>query len=597
MNKLILLLAIPVSASAIQMASQPWTQNRIRESHDSIMSNVDSIVSNAQESAKDIAWSYATFVAKEATNYTDSSIASIPEPDFTSSNEVLVATIKENAPPPGNYATVSNKAMSAIQAHQSLQPATNYANHVSGLATNYANKVAKDATNYTDKAISEIPDPDFTSSNPILVQTIKDTAPPPGNYSTVSNRAMTALQSHQSLLPATNYANLVALWNTNYTDASISSDNPRFVSAVTNCPVYISADSGSEIGQYGEYGTLGALLAALAAGFAALKRGKVDANAAIEAGTKCKITYDSKGLVTAGADLSEDDIPAIPASKIQDFAEKVAEVSPPTDISGKLDSTAAAKAYSAQASYQVDAYVTYNGVLYQCKAQKAPGETTPDNDIYDDTVTPATGHWIITDMTTPDATLDIMNDGSLRVMSADGDELWRQGYGLGTVSSLELSNETINRYSFSANDTGTVNLVLPKIPAGKVTDFCLDVINPALDSTASGWPSDFSESSTYAVGDKVAYDSKIWRCIEAVSTAGAWADANWEQAFPMLSLGAALDSTVKIVVGEGKSLADIFTVKPGTMVRVWFTLTAFGLGGLPTYLVASMTVEDGGAQT
>ena len=45
--------------------------------------------------------------------------------------------------------------------------------------------------------------------------------------------------------------------------------------------------------------------------------GKVDENTAITASTKTKITYDSKGLVTAGADLSASDIPSgIDASKI-----------------------------------------------------------------------------------------------------------------------------------------------------------------------------------------------------------------------------------------------------------------------------------------
>lgn len=36
--------------------------------------------------------------------------------------------------------------------------------------------------------------------------------------------------------------------------------------------------------------------------------GKVDANTAITGGTKCKITYDEKGLVTAGADLASTDV-------------------------------------------------------------------------------------------------------------------------------------------------------------------------------------------------------------------------------------------------------------------------------------------------
>ena len=44
--------------------------------------------------------------------------------------------------------------------------------------------------------------------------------------------------------------------------------------------------------------------------------GKVDENTAITGATKCKITYDTKGLVTAGADLAASDIPALDTSKI-----------------------------------------------------------------------------------------------------------------------------------------------------------------------------------------------------------------------------------------------------------------------------------------
>lgn len=42
--------------------------------------------------------------------------------------------------------------------------------------------------------------------------------------------------------------------------------------------------------------------------------GAVQANSAITGATKCKITYDSKGLVTSGADLSASDIPDISAT-------------------------------------------------------------------------------------------------------------------------------------------------------------------------------------------------------------------------------------------------------------------------------------------
>lgn len=43
---------------------------------------------------------------------------------------------------------------------------------------------------------------------------------------------------------------------------------------------------------------------------------KVTANAAITSATKCKITYDTKGLVTGGADLSASDIPDISATYV-----------------------------------------------------------------------------------------------------------------------------------------------------------------------------------------------------------------------------------------------------------------------------------------
>jgi len=70
------------------------------------------------------------------------------------------ARIVELAPAPANYATVSNRAMNAIQDHQPL-------------------------TNYYTKGETEAK--------------IVELAPTPGNYAVVSNAAMNALQEHQSL--------------------------------------------------------------------------------------------------------------------------------------------------------------------------------------------------------------------------------------------------------------------------------------------------------------------------------------------------------------------------------------------------------------
>ena len=53
---------------------------------------------------------------------------------------------------------------------------------------------------------------------------------------------------------------------------------------------------------------------------------KLDRNDTIEGDTKCKITYDSKGLVTGGANLQESDIPGLHLSKITDVASTAAEI-------------------------------------------------------------------------------------------------------------------------------------------------------------------------------------------------------------------------------------------------------------------------------
>jgi hypothetical protein len=57
---------------------------------------------------------------------------------------------------------------------------------------------------------------------------------------------------------------------------------------------------------------------------------KVTANANISAGTKCKITYDAKGLVTAGADLTASDIPTLATSKISGLDSALAGKVPTT---------------------------------------------------------------------------------------------------------------------------------------------------------------------------------------------------------------------------------------------------------------------------
>lgn len=63
----------------------------------------------------------------------------------------------------------------------------------------------------------------------------------------------------------------------------------------------------------------------------------VVANTAITGGTKTKITYDAKGLVTGGSDLTADDIPALATGKITGLDEALAAkfVAPGTSVTSK----------------------------------------------------------------------------------------------------------------------------------------------------------------------------------------------------------------------------------------------------------------------
>jgi len=63
----------------------------------------------------------------------------------------------------------------------------------------------------------------------------------------------------------------------------------------------------------------------------------VTANAAITGATKTKITYDSKGLVTAGADLAAGDIPSLDASKITSGAFADARIASAAAWNNKVD--------------------------------------------------------------------------------------------------------------------------------------------------------------------------------------------------------------------------------------------------------------------
>ena len=87
---------------------------------------------------------------------------------------------------------------------------------------------------------------------------------------------------------------------------------------------------------------------------------KVAANVAITGATKTKITYDSKGLVTAGNDLSESDIPTLSQSKVTNLT---------TDLAAKVAANAAITG------------ATKTKITYDSKGLVTAGDTLSESDI------------------------------------------------------------------------------------------------------------------------------------------------------------------------------------------------------------------------
>lgn len=295
------------------------------------------------------------------------SITNLPAGFFPAETDPTVSSwAKEPTPPlPPGFAAVSNAAMTVGAA------ATNYTDAAVGQVSSDVDAAARAATNYTDSisaALSAaIPTNNaqlangagyvtaaitnglqLTETDPTVPEWAKaESAPMPGNYATVSNKAMSALQSFTETDPRfrewadahvvagglmvdwasdamyaqklgggffTNYSadditaisngfaaadevlssrlSLASLAATNYTDfaigAAIANTNPVFSNAVLSVGLGIDTDTVAAINALVEAGdelpiggaaTVGGLLLALAAAVAALKRTKADASA------------------------------------------------------------------------------------------------------------------------------------------------------------------------------------------------------------------------------------------------------------------------------------------------------------------------------
>ena len=99
----LLLCALPAFGASLTLHTAPK----------GVIYNDQQVVTNATLDVSDLV----------TTGQLATAVGAIPEPDFTVSNDTLVATIEATAPAPGNYAAVSNAAMNAVQS----QSMTNYA--------------------------------------------------------------------------------------------------------------------------------------------------------------------------------------------------------------------------------------------------------------------------------------------------------------------------------------------------------------------------------------------------------------------------------------------------------------------------------------
>ena len=88
---------------------------------------------------------------------------------------------------------------------------------------------------------------------------------------------------------------------------------------------------------------------------------KVTGNTAITGATKTKITYDSKGLVTAGSDLEASDIPNLTLSKITDVTATATELNYVDGVTSAIQTQLDGKQATIDSSHKLSADLTEDG--------------------------------------------------------------------------------------------------------------------------------------------------------------------------------------------------------------------------------------------
>ena len=109
---------------------------------------------------------------------------------------------------------------------------------------------------------------------------------------------------------------------------------------------------------------------------------------------------------------------------------------------------------------------------------------------------------------------------------------------------LELSQDTGNGLvSLKATILAIANKIVSNINFTSALQTTDKTITGAINEIAQGGggggasteiiADDFDSTSTYAVGDYVVYDGKLYKCTTAVTTAGAWDSNDWTETIVM----------------------------------------------------------------
>lgn len=278
--------------------------------------------------------------------------------------------------------------------------------------------------------------------------------------------------------------------------------------------------------------------------------GKVDENSPITGATKTKITYDSKGLVTAGADLIASDIPTLTASKISDFD---TEVSNNADVSAN---TTARHTHSNKAL--LDTYTQSEANIADAVTKKHDAVTVLDTDTIDFTLT---GQQVSGSVKQQ---MSITSDASGIKLSGDASTPGNSKYygtnGSGTKGFFDLPAGSGGEAN-TASNVGTagvgvfkqktsVNLEFKKINAGssKVTitdDTGNDEVDiDVVEANFTGIPQSAITSLTTDLGNKQPLDSDLTAIAGLSPTnddiiqrkAGAWINRTMAQLKTDLSL-------------------------------------------------------------